>query len=150
MVGGARRGARARRLRPVHQVAAPSVQSPVPVAQLPEIDASSPVAQAEILRVVRERFPIRSEWPAILMEIVRFATFEERARFAGDDGGMDYDFIFWAIQEAESPDPRQAARWARFKTRNPSRLNIRPPPVVQIANIPPEYLPPGTALPRIP
>ncbi|XP_037456597.1 uncharacterized protein LOC119327607 [Triticum dicoccoides] len=99
---------------------------------LPEIDASSPEASAEMQRVVRERFPNRSSWPDILLDILRFAMFEERARFAGDDGGMDFEFIFWAIQEAKSPDPRQAARWARFKTRNPSRLNIRPPPVLQI------------------
>uniref|UniRef100_A0A453D946 Uncharacterized protein n=1 Tax=Aegilops tauschii subsp. strangulata TaxID=200361 RepID=A0A453D946_AEGTS len=111
---GGGRGTRARRMRPVHQVAAP-FQPPVPV--LPEIDASSPEAQAEMPRVVRERFPNRSRWPDILLEILRFATFEERARFAGDDGGMDYEFIFWAIQEAESTEPRQAARWVRFKTR---------------------------------
>lgn len=149
MVGGSRRGSGARRTRPAHHVAA-SFRPPVPVTQLPEIDAASPEARAEIQRVVGERFPIRSKWPDILLEIIRFATFEERARFVGDDGGMDYDVLFWAIQEAESPDPVQAARWVRFKARNPSRLNIRPPSVVGIANIPPEYLPPGTILPRIP
>ncbi|XP_044378063.1 uncharacterized protein [Triticum aestivum] len=115
MVGGARRGARARRLRPAHQVAAPP-QPPPPVATLPKIDASLPEALVEMRRVVRERFPNRSKWPDIFMENLRHATFEERAHFAGDDGGMDYEFIFWVIQEAESSDPRQAARWARFKT----------------------------------
>ncbi|XP_037489830.1 uncharacterized protein LOC119368772 isoform X2 [Triticum dicoccoides] len=149
MVGGARRGARARRLRPAHQVATPP-QPPPPVATLPEIDASSPEALAEMRRVVREIFPNRSKWPDIFMEILRHAAFEERARFAGDDGGMDFEFIFWAIQEAESSDPRQAARWARFKTSSLSRLNIRPPPVLQISRIPPEALPPGAVLPRVP
>ena len=64
------------------------------MATLPEIDASSPEALAEMQRVVRERFPNRSKWPDIFMEIMRQATYEERARFAGDDGGMDYEFIF--------------------------------------------------------
>ena len=93
MVGGARRGARARRLRPAHQVAA-SPRPPPPVATLPEIDVSSPEALMEMLGVVRERLPNRSKWPDIFMEILRHATFEERAHFAGDDGGMDYEFIF--------------------------------------------------------
>ncbi|KAM3390659.1 hypothetical protein ACQJBY_012332 [Aegilops geniculata] len=151
MVGGSRRGARARRVRPSHQVAAPMIsQPPVPVSQLPVTERRTPEAHAEMIRVVRERFPNRDAWPATLIEVIQHATFEERARFAGDDGGMDYELIYWAIQEAESSDPRQAAKWARFRTRNPSRLNIRPPPVVQIANIPPEYLPPGIVLPRVP
>ncbi|XBJ21128.1 hypothetical protein VPH35_011831 [Triticum aestivum] len=103
-----------------------------------------------MLRVVRERFPNRSRWPDIFLEILQSMIFEERARFVGGDGGMDYEFIFWAIQEAESTEPRQAERWGCFSIRNPSRLKIRPPTVMQIASIPPEYLPPGTALPRTP
>lgn len=137
--------------RPTHQVAASRAsQPPVPVTQLPEIDPASPEARAEMLRVVRERFPIRSTWPGVSLEIIQAATFEERARFVGDDVGMDYDLIFWAIQGAESEDPVRAAKWARFKVRNPSRLNIRPPSVVQIASIPPKFLPLGTVLPRVP
>ena len=104
----------------------------------------------EMLRVVRERFPNRSRWPDIFLEILQSMIFEERARFVGGDGGMDYEFIFWAIQEAELTEPRQAEWGGRFRMRNPSRLNIRLPPVLQIANIPPEYLPPGTVLPRVP
>ena len=98
--------------------------------------------------MVKERFPNRSKWPEIFMEILRRATFEEHARFVGDDRRMDYEFIFWAIQEAESSDPRQATRWENFRTANPSRLNIRPPSWEGIANIPSEYLPSGIVWPQ--
>ncbi|KAE8787028.1 hypothetical protein D1007_39089 [Hordeum vulgare] len=100
--------------------------------------------------VVRERFLDRSRWPEVCVEIIRCSEFAERMRFVGDDGAMDYKMVFWVIQEAESADPVQAERWMRFRTRNPSRLNIHPPPVVEIARIPPEFLPPGTMLPRVP
>lgn len=145
MVGSSRRGARTRRTRPGHQVAAPvALPPPTPVSLLPQIDVESQEARAEIQRVVRERFPDPSEWPDRALEVMRRATFEERARFIGDDGGMDYQMLFWAIQEAESQ------KWRRFKVRNPSRLNIRPPSVVGIASIPLEFLPPGVVLPRVP
>ena len=138
-------------VRPNHQVAAPMAPlPPVPGSQVPVTERGSPEAHAEMIRVVRERFPNCDVWPATLIEVIQHAMSEERVRFAGDDGGMDYELIFWAIQEVESTDPRQAAKWARFRTRNPSRLNIQPPAVVQISNIPPKYLPPGTVLPRVP
>lgn len=88
------------------------VPPPIPVSQLPEIDEGSPEARAEIHRVVREHFPNRSSWPEVCLDIIRTSTFEERARFVGDEGGMDYQMIFWAIQEAESSEPGQAAKWA--------------------------------------
>ncbi|KAE8782946.1 hypothetical protein D1007_43638 [Hordeum vulgare] len=103
-----------------------------------------------MVQVVQERFPDRSRWPEICVEIIRCSEFAERMRFVGDDEAIDYAMVFWAIQEAESADPVQAERWMRFRTRNPSRLNIRPPPVVEIAGIPPEFLPSGTVLPRVP
>lgn len=86
----------------------------------------------------------------ICVEVIRSSTFAERCRFAGDEGGMDYDIIFWAIQEAESSDPIQAGRWRRFKSTSPSRLNIRPPSIMELANIPLEYLPQGVSPPRLP
>lgn len=107
------------------------------------VDASSPEARVEMLRVVTERFPDRSEWGELLVQVIHTSSFSKRAPFAGDDGGMDYDLLFWAIQEAESPDPKIAAKWARFKTWSPSRLNIRPPSVVGLARIPREFLAPG-------
>ncbi|KAE8808239.1 hypothetical protein D1007_15379 [Hordeum vulgare] len=75
------------------------------VEMRPQIDSRSPEAREEILRVVRERFPIREAWPEICIEVIRSSSFAERYRFAGDDGGMDYDIILWAIQEAELSDP---------------------------------------------
>ncbi|KAE8771353.1 hypothetical protein D1007_56758 [Hordeum vulgare] len=103
-----------------------------------------------MLRVVRGLFPDRYEWPGLMVEIIRMATLEERDRFCGDDGGMDYELIFWAIQEAEVADPIQAARWRRFKAMSPSRLNIHPPPVLEMSRLPPDALLPGTSPPRFP
>ena len=94
-----------------------------------------------------ERFPDRGVWGEIHMHILRHANFVERARFIGDDGCEDVELLFWAIQEAESSDPRQAARWENFRTANPSRLNIRPPSWEGIARIPPEFIPAGTVWP---
>ena len=132
---------------PAVRVAEPRpLPSPV-VAQLPEIDPHSPEARREMRRVVMERFPARDEWGEIHMHILRHATFVERARFIGDDGCEDVELLFWAIQEAESSDPRQAARWENFRTANPSRLNIRPPSWEGIARIPPEFIPAWTVLP---
>lgn len=101
-----------------------------------------------MMRVVSERFPNREKWPDLHIEVITYATFEERAWFIGDEGCMDYEFLFWAIQEAESSDPVQAARWARYRTANPSRLNIRPPRSEALANIPLEFLPAGVRPPR--
>ncbi|KAE8771940.1 hypothetical protein D1007_56117 [Hordeum vulgare] len=144
---------RTRQLRPQVQVSAPVVIREVermPMEMRPQVDSRSPEAREEILRVVRERFPIRDAWPEICVEVIRNSTIAERCRFTGDDGGMDYDLIFWAIQEAESSDPLQAARWSRFKSTSPSRLNIRPPSIVELASIPLEHLPPSVSPPRLP
>ncbi|KAE8809194.1 hypothetical protein D1007_14239 [Hordeum vulgare] len=84
------------------------VEPPVPVEMQPPIDSHSPAARTEILRVVRDRFPIRDAWPEVCVDVIRNITFAERCRFANDDGGMDFDLIFWAIQEVESTDPVQA------------------------------------------
>uniref|UniRef100_A0A453QDL4 Uncharacterized protein n=1 Tax=Aegilops tauschii subsp. strangulata TaxID=200361 RepID=A0A453QDL4_AEGTS len=99
-------------------------------------------------QLVMEWFPNRDERGDIHLNIIRYANFTVRARFIGDGSCMDVELIFWAIQEAESPDPIQAARLGYFRTANPSRLNIRPPSVEGIASIPPEFLPPGVRLPR--
>ncbi|KAE8790926.1 hypothetical protein D1007_34740 [Hordeum vulgare] len=71
----------------------------VPVEMQPPIDSHSPAARVEILRVVWERFLNRDAWPETCVEVIRNSTFTERCRFAGDgdDGGMDFDLIFWAI-----------------------------------------------------
>lgn len=37
----------------------------------------------------------------------------------GDDGCCDVELLLWAIQEAESPDPQQAARWVKFSHGEP-------------------------------
>lgn len=126
----------------MHRPVAPPALAPppIPVEQLLPIEASSPEAWAEMRRVVRVRFPVRSEWPELCVQVICNSTFAERARFIGDDSGVEVDLRFWAIQEAESPDPATATKWARFKTTNPSRLNIRPPPVVGLA-IPRELIP---------
>ncbi|KAE8770797.1 hypothetical protein D1007_57393 [Hordeum vulgare] len=117
--------------------------------QLP-INSHSLVVRAEILRVVRGRFLNQAAWPEICVEVIHNSTFAKRCRFAGNDGGMDFDLIFWAIQEAESADPMQAARWRCFKAASPSRLNIRPPSFEKLANIPLDVLPPGVSPPRLP
>ncbi|KAE8778329.1 hypothetical protein D1007_48762 [Hordeum vulgare] len=166
MTGGSRCTVKSRRARPAQTVAPPPALLPVvedplsepmlaplrpfPAMRQPWVESATPEARAEMLRVVRERFPDRSSWPGIYIEIIQYADFDERMRFIGDDTAMDYAMLFWAIHEAESADPAQAARWTRFRTRNPSRLNIRPPSMVEIARIPPKYLPPGTMLPRVP
>ncbi|XBI14181.1 hypothetical protein VPH35_140804 [Triticum aestivum] len=152
MPGGPDRRPRVRRVRRLHLAAPPALAPPVrvPVEQLPEINSASPEARAEMLRVVMGRFPDRSEWPDRCIQVIQTSTFAERAPFTGDDGGVEYKLLFWAIQEAESTVPVTARRWARFKTTSPSRLNIRPPPVVQLANIPREFLPPGESPPRGP
>ncbi|KAE8767841.1 hypothetical protein D1007_60752 [Hordeum vulgare] len=140
-----------RRLRPQAQVAAPVViQEAAPVEMRPQIDLHSPEAREEILRVVRERFPLREKWPEICVEVIGSSSFSERCRFAGAEGGMDYDIIFWAIQEAESSDPIQAERWRRFKSTSPTRLNIRPPSIMELASIPLEHLLRGVSPPRLP
>ncbi|KAE8807848.1 hypothetical protein D1007_15789 [Hordeum vulgare] len=67
---------RIRRLRPQTQVAAPVViQEAVPVEMRPQIDSRSREAREEILRVVRERFPLREKWPEICVEVIRSSTF---------------------------------------------------------------------------
>ncbi|KAE8809463.1 hypothetical protein D1007_13881 [Hordeum vulgare] len=117
--------------------------APMSVSQRLVVELHSPEARAEMLRVVRGLFPDRSEWPELMVEIIRKATLKERNRFCGDDGGMDYEMIFWAIQEAEVADPVHAARWRRFKAASPSRLNIRPPPMLEMSRLPPDALPSG-------
>ncbi|KAE8794814.1 hypothetical protein D1007_30366 [Hordeum vulgare] len=122
----------------------------MPVSQQPVVELHSPEAQAEMLRVVRGLFPDRSEWPELMLEILRKATLEERNRFCGDDRGMDYEMTVWATQKAEVADPVQAARWRRFKAAIPSRLNIRPLPVLEMSRLPPDALSPGIRPPRLP
>ncbi|KAE8772819.1 40S ribosomal protein S5-1 [Hordeum vulgare] len=116
------------------------------VAQLPVIEATSSEAREEILRVVCEHFPDRSKWPEICVQIIHEATYLESAHFIWNNGGMDHDMLFWAVEEAESLDPIQDARWERYKTDNPSRINIRPPSMLGIASILLEFLPLGTNL----
>ncbi|KAE8768655.1 hypothetical protein D1007_59835 [Hordeum vulgare] len=82
-----------------------------------------------------------------MVEVIRMATVEERDQFSGDDDGMDYELLFWEIQEAEAKDPAQAARWRRFKAASPSRLNIRPPQVLELSRRPLES---GNSPPRLP
>ena len=54
MVGGSRRGARARRVCPNHQVATPmALLAPVAVLQLPVSERGTPKAHAEMVHVVR-------------------------------------------------------------------------------------------------
>ncbi|XP_044329215.1 uncharacterized protein [Triticum aestivum] len=147
MAGRLRKRVRVRRLGPATRVAEPRALPPPAVAPLALIDPDSPAARREMRRVVRERFPDRSEWADIHLQIIGHATFAERARFVGDEGADEVELLFWAIQEAESAIPEQAARWASFRTANPSRLNIRPPRVDALASIPPEELPPGVLPP---
>lgn len=106
----------------------PAVPAPVMLLPLPTIDASSPAARQEMERVVREKFPDWSTWGEVCIDIIRYSTFEERARIIGDNGCIDLDMIFWAIEEAESPDPVQAKLWSHFRTRNPSGSTSRGPP----------------------
>ncbi|KAE8789629.1 hypothetical protein D1007_36127 [Hordeum vulgare] len=123
---------------------------PISVRQWSFMELHSPEARAEMLRVVRGLFPNRSEWAEVMMDIIRSSTFEELVRFCGDNGGMDYELIFWAIQEAEAADPIQVARWCRFKTESPSRLNIRSSRVLELSQLPPDALPLGVRPPRGP
>ncbi|KAE8798708.1 hypothetical protein D1007_25885 [Hordeum vulgare] len=117
---------------------------------LPAAELHSPEACAEMLRVVRGRFPDRASWPRIMVEVIRVASFAERARFSGDEGGMDYELVYWAMREAESSDPAVAAKWSGFKSVVPFLRNINPPSVMELSQIPPEELPPGIDLPRAP
>lgn len=55
---------------------APFPVVPAPVMPLPTIDASSPVARQEMERVVREKFPDRSTWGQVCIDIIRYSTFE--------------------------------------------------------------------------
>ncbi|KAE8806510.1 hypothetical protein D1007_17323 [Hordeum vulgare] len=83
-----------------------------------------------------------------MVEIIRMATFAERARFCCDDGGMDYEFVYWAMREAEATDPVVARKWSRFKSSIPFLLNIKPPSVLELSQIPREELPPGVDPPQ--
>ncbi|KAE8798148.1 hypothetical protein D1007_26618 [Hordeum vulgare] len=121
---------------------------PTPVMLLPTAELRSSKARAEMLRVVRGKFPDRTSWPGIMVEIIRMATFAERARFCSDDGGMDYELVYWAMREAEATDPGVAMKWSRFKTAVPFLLNINPPPVLELSQIPREALPPGVNPPH--
>ncbi|KAE8783840.1 hypothetical protein D1007_42671 [Hordeum vulgare] len=118
------------------------------MAQRPVVELHTPEARAEMLRVVRGLFPNRGEWPKRMVEVIRMATIEERDRFCGDDDGMDYELLFWEIQEAEAADLTQAARWRRFKTASPSWLNIRPSQVLELSRRPVES--PGNRPSRLP
>ncbi|KAE8812765.1 hypothetical protein D1007_10093 [Hordeum vulgare] len=101
-----------------------------------------------MLRVVRGKFPDRASWPEMMVEIIRTATFAERARFCGDDGGMDFELIYWVMREAEVSDPGVARKWSRFKSPISFLLNINPPSVLEISQIPREELPPGIDPPQ--
>ncbi|KAE8817562.1 hypothetical protein D1007_04661 [Hordeum vulgare] len=130
-------------------VSPPRTQTaPMPVALLPPVVLHSPEAREEMLRIVRGRFPDRMRWPRIMVEIIRMASFAERARFCGDEGGMDYELIYWAMREAESTDPVLAAKWSRFKMATPFRLNINEPPILELSQIPSEALPPRVNPPQ--
>ena len=115
----------------------------------PPGDVNSPKAYQEMERVVRERFPDRSMWSEIFESILQHARYDEYARFTGDDGASDVEFLFWAIQEVDSPDPTEAARWREFRS-NPPRLNIARPRMEAISRIPSGVLPPGVLPPRRP
>ncbi|KAE8817134.1 hypothetical protein D1007_05342 [Hordeum vulgare] len=147
-MAGEKRGIRVWRLRSVMVSPPRALAVPTTVALLPTAVLHSSEARAEMLRVVRGKFPDRARWPGIMVEIIRMATFVERARFRGDDGGMDYELIYWAMREAESTDPTLATKWRRFKTTIPFHLNVDPPPVVELSQMPPEVLPPGVNPPR--
>ncbi|KAE8791586.1 hypothetical protein D1007_34044 [Hordeum vulgare] len=105
MVGPRRRRLQVRCLAPRARVAGSVAFSAPATTPLPLIDADSPKAWAEMLWVVLDRFPDRREWADIHIDIIRYAMFAESARFLDDDGCMDVELMFWAIQEAESLDP---------------------------------------------
>ncbi|XP_044347154.1 uncharacterized protein [Triticum aestivum] len=136
-----------RRLGPATRVAEPRALLSLAVVPLALIEPKSPAAHREMRRVVRESFPIRSEWGDIHLQVIKHATFAERGRFIGDEGADEVELLFWAIQEAKSEIPEQAAPWAYFRTANPSRLNIRLPRVEALSSIPLEELPPGVLPP---
>ncbi|KAE8783173.1 hypothetical protein D1007_43390 [Hordeum vulgare] len=122
--------------------------APTPMMLLPSAELCSAEARAEMLWVVRGKFPDRTIWPGIMVEIIRMATFAERARFCGDDGGMDYELVYWVMREAEDSDPGVARKWSRFKSSIPFLLNINPSPVLELSQIPREELPPGVNPPQ--
>ncbi|KAE8818609.1 hypothetical protein D1007_03753 [Hordeum vulgare] len=122
--------------------------APTPMTLLPSAELRSAEARAEMLWVVRGKFPDRASWPEMMVEIIRTATFAERARFCGDDGGMDFELIYWAMREAEVSDPGVARKWSRFKSPIPFLLNINPPSILEISQIPREELPPGIDPPQ--
>ncbi|KAE8800906.1 hypothetical protein D1007_23403 [Hordeum vulgare] len=122
--------------------------APTPMMLLPSAELRSAEARTEMLRVVRGKFPERARWPEMMVEIIRMATFAERARFCDDDGGMDFELIYWAMREAEVSDPDVARKWSRFKSSIPFLLNINPPSVVELSQIPREELPRGVDPPQ--
>ncbi|KAE8808396.1 hypothetical protein D1007_15138 [Hordeum vulgare] len=83
-----------------------------------------------------------------MVEIIRMVTFAERAHFCGDDGGMDYELVYWEMREAEDSDPGVARKWSRFKSSIPFLLNINPPSVLELSQIPREELPSGVNPPQ--
>ncbi|KAE8773032.1 hypothetical protein D1007_54868 [Hordeum vulgare] len=115
---------------------------------LPSSELHSAEARAEMLWVVRGMFPDRASWPEMMVEIIRTETFAERARFCGNDGGMDFELIYWAMREVEVSDPGVARKWSRFKSSIPFLLNINPPSVLELSQIPREELPPGVDPPQ--
>ncbi|KAE8810474.1 hypothetical protein D1007_12683 [Hordeum vulgare] len=116
--------------------------APTPMMLLPSAELRSAEARAEMLRVVRGKFPDRASWPGIMVEIIRMATSAERARFCGDDGGMNFELVYWAMREAEVSDPGVARKWSRFKSSILFLLNINLPSVLELSQIPHEELPP--------
>ncbi|KAE8795831.1 hypothetical protein D1007_29274 [Hordeum vulgare] len=121
---------------------------PTLVTLLPTAELHSSEARAEMLQVVRGKFPDRASWPGIMVEIIHMAKFAERSRFCGDDGGMDYELIYWVMREAETTDRVLAMKWSRFKTMVPFLLNVDPPPVLELSQMPLEALPPGVNPPH--
>lgn len=102
MAGRSGRGIRLRRVRLTSMVAG-HVRVPNPPPPPLAIDAASPE------RMVRDKFPDLVTWMDVCLDIIRYSTYKEHARFIGDKGCLNLDLIFRAIHEAESSDPTQAA-----------------------------------------
>lgn len=114
------------------------------------IDRLSRASTQEMERLARDKFPNPSLWGQVCADNILMSSLEERARFTREDGCSDVELIFWAIQEAESPDLMHAMLSSNFKARNPSHLNITRPPLGALAHPPPRALPPRVLPPSQP
>ena len=120
---------RSRRRRSGPRRARPAAVTPPPTSHLPTHEVVEPIVCA--------LFPDLSKWHDLSVEVILTGFCDEVHRFIGDDGVEATEMIYWAMVEADSPDPDIAARWRRLKAPSPTPILIPRPhttPLIPLGN----------------